>query len=56
MIFQRALLREFANLAVAVFLALFLISLTMRLVRLLGQAVTVLRGQILADDLVAEVA
>jgi len=38
MIFQRALLREFANLAVAVFLALFLIALTMRLVRLLGQA------------------
>jgi len=38
MIFRRTLLREFANLAVAVFLSLFLIALTTRLVRLLGQA------------------
>ena len=38
MIFQRALLREFASLAGAVFLALFAISLTTRLIRLLGQA------------------
>ncbi len=38
MIFLRTLLREFANLAVAVFLALFLIALTTRLIRLLGQA------------------
>ncbi|MCX7960857.1 MAG: LPS export ABC transporter permease LptF [Burkholderiales bacterium] len=38
MIFQRALLREMANLAAATFVALFLIALTMRLVRLLGQA------------------
>lgn len=38
MIFQRALLREMANLAAAVFFTLFLIALTMRLVRLLGQA------------------
>jgi lipopolysaccharide export system permease protein len=38
MIFHRALLREFAQLATAVFLTLFLIALTTRLVRLLGQA------------------
>ena len=38
MIFHRTLLREFANLAVAVFLTLFLIALTTRLIRLLGQA------------------
>jgi lipopolysaccharide export system permease protein len=38
MIFHRSLLREFANLAVAVFLTLFLIAVTIRLIRLLGQA------------------
>lgn len=38
MIFRRTLLREFTSLAVAVFLSLFLIALTTRLVRLLGQA------------------
>ena len=38
MIFQRALLREFAGLAGAVFMTLFAIALTARLVRLLGQA------------------
>jgi len=38
MIFQRSLLRELANLAVAVFLTLFLIAVTIRLIRLLGQA------------------
>jgi len=38
MIFHRALLREFAQLATAVFLSLFLIAITTRLVRLLGQA------------------
>lgn len=38
MIFHRTLLREFAHLATAVFLTLFLIALTTRLVRLLGQA------------------
>lgn len=38
MIFHRALLREFAQLATAVFLTLFLIAITTRLVRLLGQA------------------
>jgi lipopolysaccharide export system permease protein len=38
MIFHRALLREFAGLAGAVFMTLFAIAVTTRLVRLLGQA------------------
>src|SRR6478736_4127720 len=38
MIFQRALLREFASLAGAVFMALFSIAVTINLVRLLGKA------------------
>ena len=38
MIFQRAALREFANTAVAVFVALFAIMLTTQLIRLLGEA------------------
>jgi lipopolysaccharide export system permease protein len=38
MIFHRALLREFASLAGAVFMTLFAIALTTRLIRLLGQA------------------
>ena len=38
MIFQRTLLREFAGLAGAVFLTLFAIALTTRLIRVLGQA------------------
>jgi lipopolysaccharide export system permease protein len=38
MIFQRALLREFASLAGAVFMTLFAIAVTTRLIRLLGQA------------------
>jgi len=50
MIFQRALLREFANLAVAVFLTLFLIALTTRLIRLLGQAAS---GSIPSEAVVA---
>jgi len=50
MIFQRTLLREFANLAVAVFLSLFLIALTTRLIRLLGQAAG---GKIPSDAVVA---
>ncbi len=50
MIFQRALLREFANLAVAVFLSLFLIALTTRLIRLLGQAAG---GKIPSDAVIA---
>ena len=38
MIFQRALLREFSQTAVAVFVALFAILLTTQLIRLLGEA------------------
>jgi len=38
MIFHRALLREFASLAGAVFMTLFAIAITTRLIRLLGQA------------------
>ena len=38
MIFQRAALREFANTAIAVFVALFAVMLTTQLIRLLGQA------------------
>lgn len=50
MIFTRTLLRELANLAVAVFLSLFLIALTVRLIRLLGQAAG---GKIPSDAVVA---
>lgn len=50
MIFHRALLREFANLAGAVFMTLFLISLTVRLIRLLGQAAG---GKLPSDAVVA---
>ncbi|MGA8050278.1 MAG: LPS export ABC transporter permease LptF [Burkholderiales bacterium] len=50
MIFQRSLLREFANLAVAVFLTLFAIALTTRLIRLLGQAAG---GKIPSDAVLA---
>jgi len=50
MIFLRTLLREFANLAVAVFLSLFLIALTTRLIRLLGYAAG---GKIPSDAVVA---
>ncbi|HZN85770.1 MAG TPA: LptF/LptG family permease, partial [Burkholderiales bacterium] len=50
MIFLRALLREFGQLATAVFLSLFLIALTTRLVRLLGQAAS---GKIPSDAVVA---
>src|SRR6476619_1824465 len=38
MIFHRALLREFASLAGAVFMTLFAIALTTQLIRLLGKA------------------
>ena len=38
MIFQRAALREFANTAIAVFVALFAILLTTQLIRLLAEA------------------
>ncbi len=50
MIFRRALLREFGQFATGVFLALFLIALTTRLVRLLGQAAG---GKIPSDAVVA---
>ena len=50
MIFLRALLREFGQLATAVFLTLFLIAVTTRLVRLLGQAAS---GKIPSDAVVA---
>ncbi|OGA71177.1 MAG: LPS export ABC transporter permease LptF [Betaproteobacteria bacterium RIFCSPLOWO2_12_FULL_68_20] len=50
MIFHRALLREFASLAGAVFLTLFAISLTTRLIRLLGQAAG---GRIPSDAVIA---
>jgi lipopolysaccharide export system permease protein len=50
MIFHRALLREFAGLAGAVFMTLFAIALTTRLIRLLGQAAG---GQIPSDAVVA---
>jgi lipopolysaccharide export system permease protein len=50
MIFQRSLLREFANLAIAVFLSLFLIALTIRLIRLLGHAAG---GKIPSETVVA---
>ena len=50
MIFQRALLRELANLAVAVFMTLFLIALTTRLIRLLGLAAS---GKFPSESVVA---
>ena len=50
MIFHRALLREFAQLAGAVFLTLFAIALTTRLIRMLGQAAG---GKIPSDAVVA---
>src|SRR6202165_2250703 len=50
MIFHRALLREFAGLAGAVFMTLFAIALTTRLIRLLGQAAG---GQIPSDAVIA---
>src|SRR3954464_14203596 len=50
MIFHRALLREFASLAGAVFMALFAIALTTQLIRLLGKAAG---GSISTDAVVA---
>ena len=50
MIFQRALIREFASLASAVFLTLFSIALTTRLIRLLGDAAG---GKIPSDAVIA---
>lgn len=51
-IFHRATLREFGNLAVAVFLALFAISLTSTLVRVIGRAAG---GRIPTDAVLATV-
>ena len=45
-IFQRSLLREFGNLAVAVFAVLFAITLTTQLIRFLGQAAS---GKLLSE-------
>ena len=50
MIFQRALLREFGNLALAVFATLFAITLTTQLIRLLGQAAI---GKVLSEGVIA---
>ena len=50
MIFQRALLREFGNLALAVFATLFAVTLTTQLIRLLGQAAS---GQVLSEGVLA---
>jgi lipopolysaccharide export system permease protein len=50
LIFQRALLREFAGLAAAVFMTLFAIALTTQLIRLLGRAAG---GAIPTDAVVA---
>src|SRR4026207_1601230 len=50
MIFHRALLREFAGLAGAVFMTLFAIAVTTRLIRLLGQAAG---GRVPADAVFA---
>jgi lipopolysaccharide export system permease protein len=50
MIFQRALLREFASLAGAVFMTLFVIALTVNLVRLLGRAAV---GHVPSDAVIA---
>jgi len=49
-IFQRALLREFGNLALAVFATLFAITLTTQLIRLLGQAAI---GKVLSEGVAA---
>ena len=50
MIFQRSLLREFGNLALAVFATLFAVTLTTQLIRLLGQAAS---GQVLSEGVLA---
>ena len=50
MIFHRALLREFAGLAGAVFMTLFAIAVTTQLIRLLGKAAG---GSIPTDAVIA---
>src|SRR3990170_1335527 len=49
-IFKRALLREFGNLALAVFATLFAVTLTTQLIRLLGQAAS---GRVLSEGVLA---
>jgi lipopolysaccharide export system permease protein len=49
-IFQRALIREFSSLGIAVFATLFAITLTTQLIRLLGQAAT---GRVLSEGVLA---
>ena len=49
-IFQRSVLREFSNLAVAVFATLFAITLTTQLIRYLGQAAS---GKLLSEAVLA---
>lgn len=50
MIFKRALLREFGNLALAVFATLFAVTLTTQLIRLLGQAAS---GKVVSEGVLA---
>lgn len=50
MIFHRALIREFSNLALAVFATLFAVTLTTQLIRLLGQAAT---GRVVSEAVLA---
>jgi lipopolysaccharide export system permease protein len=49
-IFQRSLLREFGNLALAVFATLLAVTLTTQLIRLLGQAAS---GKVLSEGVLA---
>jgi lipopolysaccharide export system permease protein len=49
-IFHRTLIREFSNLALAVFATLFAVTLTTQLIRLLGQAAS---GRVLTDGVLA---
>jgi len=50
MIFQRALRRELTSIAGAVFMTLFTITITMMLIRILGQAA---KGRVASEDVVA---
>lgn len=50
MIFQRALIREFSSLALAVFSTLFAVTLTTQLIRLLGQAAS---GRVVSEGVLA---
>lgn len=49
-IFQRALIREFSSLALAVFFTLFAVTLTTQLIRLLGQAAS---GRVVSEGVLA---